>query len=47
MSFLLTYTHTGDIGLRGPVGEPGIKGTKGDQGDFACTYVFWCKVKFV
>ena len=27
------YVHTGDTGLRRPVGEDGIKGPKGDQGD--------------
>ena len=25
------FIHTGDTGLRGQIGEPGIKGTKGDK----------------
>ena len=25
--------HAGDTGLQGQIGEPGIKGTKGDQGE--------------
>ena len=29
----LSYTCTGDTGLRGPDGEAGIPGTKGDKGD--------------
>jgi len=29
--------YTGDTGLRGSIGEPGMKGIKGDQGTF--TYV--------
>ena len=31
----LTYStiYTGDTGLRGPIGEAGIPGTKGDQGN--------------
>ena len=28
----LTLLYTGDIGLRGPVGEAGVPGAKGDQG---------------
>ena len=33
--YFTVHTHTGDTGLRGPVGEagiPGAKGIKGDQG---------------
>ena len=33
--YSLTYStiYTGDTGLRGPIGEAGIPGTKGDQGN--------------
>ena len=30
--YLLYCIHVGDTGLRGPTGEAGIPGTKGDQG---------------
>ena len=32
--------HTGDTGLRGPVGEAGIPGTKGDQGAWLTVAMF-------
>ena len=31
------HIFTGEIGLQGPVGESGIKGTKGNQGDVTCS----------
>ena len=35
-----TLCYSGDTGSKGPVGEPGIKGTKGNHGDIR-SYIRW------